>query len=124
MRRVLLLLFGTLIMGANTARADDTSADAKFKAIYTKEWAWRKDQFDIRDEEDTRQPLPDHLPKADATAEAARLDYWTNVLKEVDAIPRGHLSPEVQIDYDVYKPQIAALIADEQFRDYEMPVNS
>ena len=61
---------------------------------------------------------------AGAAAESARLDYWTEVLKEVDAIPRDQLSPEVQIDYDVYRPQIAAQIADERFRDFEMPVNS
>lgn len=122
--RVAIIAIATLIMATQGVRAADTSADAKFKAIYTKEWAWRKEQFTIRDEEDTRQPLPDHLPKADAAAEAARLDYWTKVMKEVDAIPRDQLSPEVQVDYDVYKPQIAALIASERFRDYEMPVNS
>jgi uncharacterized protein (DUF885 family) len=118
------VLIGALFMAAQGAYAADTSADAKFKAIYVKEWDWRKEQFGIRDEEDTRQPLPDHLPKADPAAEAARLAYWNEVMKEVDAIPRDQLSPEVQIDYDVYRPQIAALIADEQFRDYEMPVNS
>ena len=111
-------------MGAQGVYAADTSADAKFQAIYTKEWDWRKEQFGILDEEDTRQPMPDHLPKADAASEAARLAYWDEVMKEVNAIPRDQLSPEVQIDYDVYRPQIAALIADEQFRDYEMPVNS
>jgi uncharacterized protein (DUF885 family) len=111
-------------MAAHGARAADTGADAQFKAIYMKEWDWRKDQYGIRDEEDTRQPFLDHLPKADAAAEAARLDYWTGVMKEIDAIPRDQLSPEVQVDYDVYKPQLEALIADEQFRDYEMPVNS
>jgi uncharacterized protein (DUF885 family) len=118
------VLIGALAMAAQDARAADTGTDAKFKAIYTKEWDWRKDQYGIRDEEDTRQPFLDHLPKGDAATEAARLDYWTRVMKEVDAIPRDQLSPEVQVDYDVYKPQIAALIADEKFRDYEMPVNS
>ncbi|MGH6876261.1 MAG: DUF885 domain-containing protein, partial [Rhizomicrobium sp.] len=90
----------------------------------TKEWAWRTEQYGLRDEENTHEPLTDHLPKMDPAAEAARLAYWTNVLKEVDAIPRGRLSPNVQIDYDVYRPQIAALIASERFHDYEMPVNS
>ncbi|HEY3636542.1 MAG TPA: DUF885 family protein [Rhizomicrobium sp.] len=118
------VLIGAWIAALPGARAAETSADAKFKAIYTKEWEWRKEQYSIRDEEDTRESLPDHLPKADAAAEAARLEYWMGVLKEVDAVPRDQLSPEVQVDYDVYRPQIAALIADEQFRDYEMPVNS
>ena len=112
-----------LVIGAPHAAAN-TSADAKFKAIYTKEWAWRKAEFGIHDEENTREPLPDHLPKATPAAESARLSFWTDVMKQVDAIPRGQLSPEVQTDYDVYRPQLAALIADEKFRDYEMPVNS
>jgi uncharacterized protein (DUF885 family) len=84
----------------------------------------RKAQYGLHDEEDRREPLPNYLPSETAQAEAARFAYWTNVLKEVDAIPRVALSPNVRVDYDVYRPQIAALIADEKFRDFEMPVNS
>ncbi|HEX4080561.1 MAG TPA: DUF885 family protein [Rhizomicrobium sp.] len=113
-----------LMMPTQGAYAADTSTDARFKAIYTKEWAWRKEQYGLRDETNTREPLPDHLPKMDPVAEAARLAYWEKVQTEVAAIPRADLSPKVQVDYDVYRPQIAALIADERFRDYEMPVNS
>jgi uncharacterized protein (DUF885 family) len=112
------------LTSAQSGRAADTSADAQFKTIYTREWAWRKAEFGIRDEENTREALPDYLPKADAAAETARLDYWTKVQKAVDAIPRDRLSRRAQVDYDVYRPQIAALIADERLRDYEMPVNS
>jgi uncharacterized protein (DUF885 family) len=46
------------------------------------------------------------------------------VMREMDAIPRARLSPANQINYDVYKPQIAALIAEQHFRDYEKPLNS
>lgn len=113
-----------VIMGAHGALAADSGADAKFKTIYTREWAWRRAQFGLRDEENTREPLPDHLPNMDPAAEASRLAYWTKVLNDVDAIPRDKLSPELQVDYDVYRPQIAALIAGEHFRDFEMPVNS
>ena len=34
------------------------------------------------------------------------------------------LSPEQQVNYDVYRPQIQVLIASQRFRDYEMPANS
>ena len=34
------------------------------------------------------------------------------------------LSPEEQINYDVYRPEIENFIADQKFRDYEMPANS
>jgi uncharacterized protein (DUF885 family) len=117
---ILVLGFGF----APGARAADTGADARFKAITTKEWVWRKAQFALHDEEDKREPIPDYLPSETPQAEAARLAYWSNVLKEVEAIPRAELSPKVQVDYDVYRPQIAALVADEKFRDFEMPVNS
>ncbi len=49
---------------------------------------------------------------------------WQDVLKKLEAIPRAELSPAEQLNYDVYVPQIKALIADQQFREYEMPVNS
>jgi uncharacterized protein (DUF885 family) len=45
-------------------------------------------------------------------------------MAELTAIPREKLSPAEQENYDVYRPQIAALIASQKFRDFEMPVNS
>jgi uncharacterized protein (DUF885 family) len=102
--------------------AAEPSADAKFKAIYTREWKWREDQF--ADDEDSQRGIIDHLPKVDAASQEARLAYWKNVMREIDAIPRAKLSPDAQTDYDVYKPQIAGLITSQEFRDYEMPVNS
>ena len=117
------ILFGILVP-IPYARAADTGADAKFKAITTREWAWRKAQLALHDEEDKREPIPDYLPSETPQAEAARLAYWTNVLKEVAAMSRAQLSPKAQVDYDVYRPQIAGLIASEKFRDFEKPVNS
>ena len=40
------------------------------------------------------------------------------------AIPRAQLSPEEQVNYDVYRPEIEDSVADQKFRDYEMPANS
>jgi uncharacterized protein (DUF885 family) len=103
-------------------QAAEPSMDAKFKAIYTREWKWREEQF--ADDEDSQRGIMDHLPKVDAASQEARLVYWKNVMREIDAIPRAKLSPDEQVNYDVYKPQIAGLIASQEFRDYEMPVNS
>src|ERR1700688_3306884 len=109
------LVLGTALalMVAQAEPAAGTNADARFKAVYTKEWAWRQEQYAARDESDKRQPIVDHLPKMDPAAEASRLQHWMEVLKEVDAIPRGALSTNEQIDYDVYRPQLSALIASE-----------
>jgi uncharacterized protein (DUF885 family) len=105
---------------ANAAQAND--ADARFRAIYTTEWKWRDSQ--LPDTEDTQKPIQDHLPNMDPPAQAMRLRTWQEVLQKLDAIPRSELSPAEQLNYDVYHPQIEALIAAQQFRDYEMPANA
>jgi len=120
--RAILFAFLSIVLLAAPAAAAQQSADARFEALYTREWAWRMQQF----AEDPRAnaPVMDHLPKADAKSEEARLIYWQAVMKDLDAIPRDRLSAKNQINYDVYKPQIQALIDDQRFRDYEMPTNS
>jgi uncharacterized protein (DUF885 family) len=98
------------------------SADAKFKALYTSEWKWREDQF--ASGEDNVKEIVDHLPKVDAATQQMRLRYWEDVLKQLNAIPRGKLSAANQVNYDVYKPQLEVLVADQKFREYEAPANS
>jgi uncharacterized protein (DUF885 family) len=98
------------------------SADARLQAIYTEEWKWRQEQFP--DDEDSQKRISDHLPKMDPGSQAMRLHKWQDVLQQLDAIPRAELSPAEQINYDVYHPQIEGLIADQHFREFEMPANS
>jgi uncharacterized protein (DUF885 family) len=98
------------------------AADARFKALYTAEWKWREDQF--ADGEDGVKEIVDHLPKVDPATQQMRLHYWENTLKQLDAIPRDKLSLANQVNYDVYKPQLQMIIADQRFRGYEMPANS
>jgi uncharacterized protein (DUF885 family) len=98
------------------------NADARLQSIYGDEWKWREQQF--ADDEDAQKRIEDHLPKVDAAAQTQRLQMWQDVLKKLEAIPRAELSTAEQLNYDVYVPQIKALIADQQFHEYEMPANS
>ncbi|MGN6516485.1 MAG: DUF885 domain-containing protein, partial [Rhizomicrobium sp.] len=108
---------------AASPKGSKMSADAQFKALYTKEWKWREEQFP-GGEDDSHKGVVDHLPKVDRATQDARQKYWEEVLTEAKAIPRDKLSPKEQINYDVYIPQIEVLIADQKFRTYEMPANS
>jgi uncharacterized protein (DUF885 family) len=98
------------------------NADARLQKIYGDEWQWREQQFP--DNEDAQKRIQDHLPKVDAQAQAQRLQMWQDVLKKLEAIPRAELSAAEQLNYDVYVPQIKSLIADQQFREFEMPANA
>jgi uncharacterized protein (DUF885 family) len=118
-----------LLMGMATAVAAQSpkpdSADERFKAIYTQEWDWRKQQFPGLGDED-REPSPhdDRLPAFDAASQTQRLKYWDDVLQKLAAISAGDLSAENKVNLAVYKPQIEALAAGIRFRAYEMPFNS
>jgi uncharacterized protein (DUF885 family) len=118
-----LLWFGcAVLMLTCAAPASAGDMNARFKALYTREWNWRLDQF--ADDEDGTRGIQSRLPKVDPATQAMRLAYWRAVLKELEAIKLSALSDENRIDYEVYKPQLEALIADQKFRQYEMPANS
>ena len=111
-----------LIATTASAVAANNIADARLRAIYTGEWQWREAQFP--NDQDGTKPVVDRLPKVDLAAQIARLAYWQAVMKKLNAIPYARLSPKERENYDVYKPQLADLIAGQKFRDYEMPANS
>ncbi|MEA2755996.1 MAG: hypothetical protein QOJ54_2285 [Aliidongia sp.] len=120
-----LALFAVIVLFAWSPAhaADAPSADARFKALYSREWDWRTAEFPEADDRPTK-PIIDHLPKVDEASQQKRLAYWTEVMTALDAIPRATLSPEAQLDYDVFRPQIQVLINSQRLRDYEMPANS
>jgi uncharacterized protein (DUF885 family) len=117
-RRVL----GLILLAALTGCSRQHHADADLKAIYTTEWTWREAQFP--DDENELKPIADYLPKADATTQDDRLRYWQDVLHKLDGVRLDDLSPGERLNYEVYRPQIEVLIANQRFRDFEMPANS
>ena len=111
-----------VVIAVGGCQGKKETADARFQALYSAEWKWREEQF--ADDEDSQKPISSHLPRVDAAAQEARLKYWEDLLSKLDGIPRAQLSPQEQINYDVYRPQIQVLIANQRFRDFEMPANS
>jgi uncharacterized protein (DUF885 family) len=97
-------------------------ADQLFQSVYTREWEWRDRQ--LPDSEDGQRPIADYLPPVDPAAQEMRLQFWERTLGELKSIPRQRLSAFNRVNYDVYLPQIEALVAHQRFRQYEMPINS
>ena len=122
MKTFVIVLLGAAATAYTTAAAETKNPDAQLRAIYTEEWKWRLEQFPGL--EGVTKPVPDRLPKVDPETQQMRLHYWENVLHKLDGVPRTQLSPEEQINYDVYRPEIEDLVANEKFRDYEIPANS
>lgn len=97
------------------------TADARFRALYTAEYAWRQ-QLQGPDEDNPDTPA--HLPDVGPAAQAAKLARWQRTLAAIDAIRPTTLSPREQVNYAVYRGQIVALLNEQRFRDYEKPLTS
>lgn len=121
-RSLALSAVAALALATAVPLAAQTAADAQFEAIYTKEWAWRILQ-DPAGEDHTTLYGPT-LPDVSPAAQAKRVQTWTEVKRQLDAIPRASLSPARQVDYDVYRFQIDARLAQQQYREYEKPLSS
>ena len=122
----LALLLGISATGllSPAAASADTDAGAQFKALYTREWAWRSQQNAGGDDENGGSRPADHLPRVDPATQDTRTAYWTQVLKELDAVPQARLSATDQVNYQVYRQQIEVLLDQQRYRAWEMPFNS
>jgi uncharacterized protein (DUF885 family) len=107
---------------ASTA-ARAAAEDLHLRAIYNAEDAWRKAQ---RGAEDPAHPhtIPAELPSVTAATQQADLAHWQGVLHQIDALHPALLSPDERVNFQVFRAQIITLINQQQFREYERPVNS
>ena len=116
--RVLRVLTVLTVLVAPPVRTQPVSADERLRVLYTEEWAWRQREL----------PQPgiasDRFPKVDQASQQARLAYWTRALAALDAIPFDQLSPEEQVNAQVFRASIQALANDVRFRTYEAPFNA
>ncbi|MEO9078614.1 MAG: DUF885 family protein [Rhodanobacter sp.] len=97
---------------STVANSATSSTDARFKNIYRTEWAWRTQQS------------KDKFDDVGAANQARRLDYWQDVLNKLDRIDVAALSPTQRVNFEVYREQIGNLLADQKFKNWQMPFNS
>ncbi len=100
-----------------------TAADAQFRAVYTEEWRWRQGER-LEDAEDDTSGIRATLPKIDPATQLARQRYWEGTLRRLDAVDAAKLSAPERIDFAVYRAQVAALLENQRFREYEKPLNA
>ena len=109
---------------APSTLATAQAADARFQAIYEKEWAWRQTGGGEASEDGDGPANATALPDVSAEAQQARLKVWDDVLKQLADIDPHTLSAENQVNYAIYKYQVENLADEVRLRAYEMPFNS
>jgi len=103
----------------------ESPADARLRAIYEAEWAWRTTLDPDADEESSDdETAPRSWSKVDPASQAERHAYMKDVIAKLDALDVATLSPEAQINLAIYRDQIEVRIAQIDFREYEKPLNA
>ncbi len=110
------------LLVASPLRADQ-DADARFRQIYRQEWAWRTSQAGISASGESQSGQA-RIDGVDAASQQRRLDYWQGVIRQLDGVDPTQLSPANQINYAIYREQIGNFVADQQFKNWQMPFNS
>jgi uncharacterized protein (DUF885 family) len=121
MKKLIVAAVAGACLFLSASAAPLASADQQFKAIYMQEWTWRQAQHLDRDEDDET-GIDTTMPRVDAKAARAHLAYWEGVMKRLDAVPQAKLSAAERVNYQVYRAQIAALVDEVRFREYEKPL--
>jgi uncharacterized protein (DUF885 family) len=110
---------------ATANKPKPTAADLKLKALYDAEWIWRQKEFArLPGSSRTEGGADDHLPSVTAQSQQRRYDYWTSILKQVDAIPTAQLSHEEQINLSVFRTSLWQMADNIKYKTYEAPFNS
>jgi len=109
---------------APASLATESPADAAFRAIYEKEWAWRQAGGGEASEDGDGPATATRMPDVGAAAQQARLAVWDDVLAQLGKVDTKALSPTNQVNYAIYRDQVFNLAEEVRLRGYEMPFNS
>ena len=111
------LVLASVVGEGAGGRQAPQSADARFKAIYETEWKWREAQFGRIDEaggeQATRRHDKNHPARHRRQGVDARLAYWNRRAgRSSTLIKLEDLSPDEQVNYQVYRTQVGNLAAE------------
>ena len=109
---------------SGSALADTASTDARFTALYEREWAWRQQQYPQFATYVGNHERDGELGHVDEASQLRRLKDLEAFQRELDTIPATELSAARQVDYAIYREQLANAIGGIRVRGYLLPMTS
>jgi uncharacterized protein (DUF885 family) len=122
MRRTILLL--AILLAPAMAMAESGDETTRLHALFDKEWEWRLQEFPTMATNVGRHEWNDRLPSASPAAQRRRAEMRAHFLKEIDALDRSQLSDTDQINYDMFRRQLALALEDFKYGGYQIPLNA
>ena len=102
-------ILAALLLGAmfSSVTAQDAPEDAsrQLHALFDREWDWTMEQSPVWASQMGDRRWNDRWADVSPAAQADRVEHRRAVLKELEAIDRGRLSPVDQLNYDLFRRQ-------------------
>lgn len=109
---------------AQLACVSGPSDGDRLRELFDREWETRLVNNPLLATSVGRHEFNDRLPDVSPSNQRRRADEVREFLDELEAIGRDQLSGADQINYDIFERQLGAVIADFDFRAYEMPLTA
>lgn len=117
-------LLALALSGAALAEPAASDTDAQFKALYEREWTWRQREYPQLATYTGDHSRDGELGHVDKASQQRRLKDLEGFQRELDAIKPDRLSAQHQIDYAIYREQLANAIGGIRVRGYLLPMTS
>ena len=109
---------------AGTAAAASPTAAERFKSLYEREWSWRQDEYPQLGTYVGNHARDGELGHVDETSQQRRLKQLEVFQRELQQIPVAELPPADQVNYAIYRDQLANSIGAIRVRGYLLPMTS
>ncbi|GMV31110.1 MAG: hypothetical protein AMXMBFR59_32350 [Rhodanobacteraceae bacterium] len=117
---LMLALSGTAL----AAPPSTDTADARFQALYEREWDWRQREYPQFATYTGNARGNGELGHVDEANQQRRLKDLEAFQRELEAIPPDQLSSPRQVDYAIYREQLANAVGGIRVRSYLLPMTS
>jgi uncharacterized protein (DUF885 family) len=105
-------------------QATPTSADARLKSLYDGYSAWDAKEGGYFLDSRGEQQRGGYLPHVDEASQLRRAAHVQDLLTQLNAIPTSDLSPDEQVNAEIFRTVLEDDLIEAHFRTWEMPFNS
>lgn len=116
---LLLCLLAPAATFAGAGADVDETASARFKSLHERDW-----QFRLEDFPGSGGRVASRMTDVSPAAQARRLEHWTQVRSELDAIDAAALAADERINFVIFRDQIDNRLAGLRHKSWQMPMNS
>ena len=111
------------VAASRTRHSAPTSANSQLKVLYNGYAFWDAKESGYFENSGEIESAG-YLAHVDATSQLRRATHLKELLEQLDAIPKGKLSPDEQVNAAIFRTLLENSLSEARFRTWEMPFNS